>query len=107
MTMSYMNEVCYNKPIQLEVTRKKKRKNSRMESSCDRAETSRKAGSSNVKSSTSMLMITDVSLGHGIVVEDDDDFVDPLPRWQERSTMTILIRMRVHQLTLILGGHHN
>lgn len=76
-----MNGVQYIKPVQPNITRDGWRKKGMMESSVHGVGTSGELGSSGVKTSTTVLMITDGKTGYDVVDEDDDNFVDPPPRW--------------------------
>lgn len=83
--MPYMNGLQYSHPVQPRTKHNPMRKKRRMEQSTCGAGTSGVAGSSGVVSSTSVLRITDGSSGHVDIEEDDDDFEDPPPRWQDTS----------------------
>ncbi|CAA2935059.1 Hypothetical predicted protein [Olea europaea subsp. europaea] len=81
MAMSYMNGVLYKKPVQSKFSPDSRRDKSRIERSVDRAGTSGKSG-------PSVLLLTDSSVRHARVPDnDDDDFVDPPPIWQETSPL--------------------
>ncbi|CAA2996209.1 Hypothetical predicted protein [Olea europaea subsp. europaea] len=72
MAMPYMNNVQYKKPIQLDLSSESRRKK-RTKKSIDNASTSGK----------SVILLTDSSMEQPNVLNDDDNFVDPLPRRQE------------------------
>ncbi|CAA2987007.1 Hypothetical predicted protein [Olea europaea subsp. europaea] len=79
MAMSYMNGVQYKKPVQPKFSPDSHRYKSRIKRSVDRAGTSG-------KSSPSVLLLTDSSVRQARVPNNDDDnFVDPPPIWQETS----------------------
>ncbi|CAA2963604.1 Hypothetical predicted protein [Olea europaea subsp. europaea] len=79
MAMPYMNDVQYKKPVQPKFSPDSRRDKSRIEKSVDRVGMSGKSG-------PSVLLLTDSSVRHARVPDnDDDDFVDPPPIWQETS----------------------
>ncbi|CAA3032046.1 Hypothetical predicted protein, partial [Olea europaea subsp. europaea] len=80
MAMSYMMEVQYDKPVQLDQSRKEKRKCDNIDRLVHHVKTSVKPSASGMKQFTPMLLITDGRLRHFDVHIDDDDFVDPPPR---------------------------
>ncbi|CAA2935794.1 Hypothetical predicted protein [Olea europaea subsp. europaea] len=71
----YFSNPNYKKPVQLKFSRDSSRDKSKIERSVDRADTSGKSG-------PSVLLLTDSSIRQARVPHnDDDDFVDPPPRW--------------------------
>lgn len=86
MAMPYMNGVQYKKPIQPELSREGRRTKNRKHKSADRAGTSGKSGPPYAKKSSAVLLLTDSSIRQVHVPNDDDDFVDPPPRFHETSS---------------------
>lgn len=81
MAMPYMMEVQYDKTLQLDRSRKEKRKCGSTDRLVHHFKTSVKPSASRMKQFTPMLLITDGRLGHFDVHIDDDDLVDTPPRW--------------------------
>lgn len=81
MAMPYMMEVQYDKTLQLDRSRKEKRKCGSTDPLVHHVKTSVKPSASRMKQFTPMLLITDGRLGHFDVHIDDDDLVDTPPRW--------------------------
>jgi hypothetical protein len=85
MDMPYMNGLQYSQPVQPVAKRRAMRKKRRTERSARGVGTSDDAASRGVHMSSSVHRITDGSTGHGDVEEDDDDFQDPPPRWEDTT----------------------
>ncbi|CAA2974649.1 Probable protein phosphatase 2C 72 [Olea europaea subsp. europaea] len=85
MTMPYMIEVLYEKPVPPDWSREEKRKGGSTNRSLHRARTSTNPSDLGMKQSTPMLLIIDGRLGHSDVRINNDDFVDLSPSWKGTS----------------------
>ncbi|CAA2966003.1 Hypothetical predicted protein [Olea europaea subsp. europaea] len=83
--MPYMMEVQYEKPVQPDRSCGEKINGGSTDRLAHRTRTNTKPSASRMKQSIPMLLITDGRLGHSDVHIDDDDFVDPQPRWKGTS----------------------
>ncbi|CAA2972687.1 Hypothetical predicted protein [Olea europaea subsp. europaea] len=91
----YFINADYKKPIQPEFSSDSRRKNrTKKSTACASA------------SGQSLILFADNSIGYPNVSNDDDDFVDPLPRCQETSPWGKSRLMKHHRLPITIQMNH-